>query len=155
MKDLPFNLCSRFCWDLKLEIPCCKFGTPHRRIAFKCEPHMQHVINQIIIFCRCRCRRQSLVILLFSDVNVEIVETLSNIASRSKPPLYRKRKVLVRLRVQGNGNEGVKWGKTRERFRERAERSLMYHIIAQVSLQDMPSFREITIRMTEDQMAHI
>ena len=71
--------------------------------------------------------------MLFSDVNVEMVAILSNIASGNKPPLYRRRKVLVRLRVQGNVNDGVKGGKTRERLRDRAEKSLMYHTIAQLS----------------------
>ena len=46
--------------------------------------------------------------MLFSDVNVEMVATLPNIASGNKPPLYSTRKLLVRLRVLGNENDGVK-----------------------------------------------
>ena len=46
--------------------------------------------------------------MLFSDMNVEMVASLSNIASGNKLPLYRKRRVLVRLRVQGNENDVVK-----------------------------------------------
>ena len=41
------------------------------------------------------------------------------------------------VQLLGDENDVLKWGKTRER----AEKSMMYHTIPQLSLQDTPAFK--------------
>ena len=95
-------------------------------LAFNWLVGLCHLANEIIVFWRCRCRRQLVVKLVILDVNVEILTT--PFPTFVWKTLKRKRKLLALLLVVqllGNENDVMKCGKTRER----AEKRMMYDAI--------------------------